>query len=328
MRRAAAKGAAIAAALICLARSIHAQTHSPSIWEAAANPQWADEDRLYRDVESLVLAAEFQRSFSPVWQEKLGEAMTELERRHADKATDVRLRFKFGQVASLLRQEERAVPVLESALRDAPDHPAATYAYFELGVCYAKAGRPEDEITVYDEYLRRQTHPGQRALACSNRAEAQMLLGRLGAAISDYRASLRIEPENVLTHWGLAVALDRSADVPGALAEAKIAITYDPLDQQLASPNVFFVPAYDRYWYEGLGAMAHAQQIDDAATAILWWETAVAKWSEYVAVARADDPWLRLAKAHQSSCERQLEQAKKRAARSPKPRRPGGREAP
>ena len=102
------------------------------------------------------------------------------------------------------------------------------------------------------------------------------------------------------------------------MVEAKAAVTYDPLDQQLSRTDVFFMPSYDLYFYQALGAMARAQLADDPATAILWWETAVAKWMEYLATASSSDAWLTLAKAHQTSSERQLATAKKKLARAPK----------
>jgi tetratricopeptide (TPR) repeat protein len=251
-------------------------------------------------------------------QEQLAKAMRILDEVHADRSPDVRLRFDAGHALSLLGDYARATPVLESALRQGPNHPLATEAYFSVAICYAKQNRPDDEIVAYDEFLRRETDSGARAQALSNRAEAQMLVGKVPPAIADYRASLSLEADSALAHWGLAVALDRSGDVPGALAEAKIAITYDPLDQQLESPNVFFMPSYDRYWYEGIGAMARAGDIDDAATSILWWETAVGKWRDYVEHATSDDRWLPLANAHLASCDQKLTKAKKRASRAPR----------
>ena len=207
------------------------------------------------------------------------------------------------------------MPVLESALRDAPHHPLAAEAFFSLAICYAKLERPVEEIWAYDEFLLRETHPADRAGALSNRAEAQMLIGKLAAAIADYRAALEIRPDSSLIHWGLAVALDRSGDTPSAMQEVNLAIKFDPLDQELSSPNVFFMPPYDHYWYEGLGAMARALQIDDAATSVLWWETAAAKWGAYVSFATSDDAWLARAKAHEAWCQKRLAQAKKRSPR-------------
>jgi tetratricopeptide (TPR) repeat protein len=296
-----------------------AQEHPATVWERAVDAERRDAERkAHHDAQVLFAEAQQLRASSPMGQEQLSKAMRVLEDVHADTSPDVRLRFDAGRALSLLGEYDRAAPVLESALRQAPDHPLSTEAYFSVAICYAKQNRADDEIVAYDEFLRRETDPGSRAQALSNRAEAQMLVGRMGPAVADYRASLTLEPDSALAHWGLSVALDRSGDVPGALSEAKIAITYDPLDQQLESPNVFFMPPYDRYWYEGIGAMARAGDIDDAATSILWWETAAGKWRDYVGLATSDDRWLPLAKAHLASCDQKLAKAKKRASHAPK----------
>jgi tetratricopeptide (TPR) repeat protein len=312
----------VAAGLVGLGPAIEqaafAQGHPPSLWERAADPSRASAEKAHRAVQVLLWEAQQLRWSSPMGQEQLTKALHVLEDVHADVSSDVRVRFDVGRVLTLVNDYRRAAPVLEGALRDAPNHPLATDAYFSLAISYAKLSRPQAEIIAYDEFLRRETEPAARAGALSNRAEAQMLMGRLAPAVTDYRASLALEPDNVLAHWGLAVALDRSGDTPGALTEAKAAITYDPLDQQLESPNVFFMPPYDRYWYEGIGAMARASDIDDAATSILWWETAVGKWHDYVGFAQLDDRWLALAKAHHASCEQKLLVAKKKAGREKK----------
>jgi tetratricopeptide (TPR) repeat protein len=327
------RSSAVFAFVLSIAAVAAAQGHSPSVWERAADPERAVADRIHREVEALLFTAYYQRDEeSGAGQERLNKAMQLLEEGHADRSPDVRLRFDFGHVAELRREEQRAAPVLESALRDAPDHPLAMRAYFELAICLAKLGRTEAEIMAYDEYLRRQTDTQNRALALANRAEAHMTLGRqphmtlgrLTLAVNDYRAALLIDPGHAQAHWGLSVALDRSGDAPGALAEAKLAITYDPLEQQISGPSAFFVPPYEQYWYEALSAAARAQQLDDAPSSILLWETAAAKWAAYVAVAASDDRWLPLAKAHLASSQRQLDQAKKRLARTPRGHRPRG----
>ena len=304
-----------------------AQEHPPTLWERATDANRADAEKAHRAAQVLLGEAQQNRPTSPLGQEKLAQALRVLDDVHADTSPDVRLRFDVGKVLSLLGDYTRSTPVLESALLEAPNHPLATEAYFSIAICYAKRSQPEEEIRAYDEFLRRETDSTARAGALSNRAEAQMLLGRLTPAITDYRSSLALEPDNVLAHWGLSVALDRSGDMPGALAEAKAAITFDPLDQQLESPNVFFMPPYDRYWYEGIGAMARAGDLDDAATSMLWWETALGKWRDYVGLATSDDRWLPLARAHLATCEQKLQKTKKRAAQSEK-KKNGSREAP
>jgi tetratricopeptide (TPR) repeat protein len=321
------RGAWAFASVVLLASAAEAQDHSPTVWERAASPSRAVADRAHRQVEALLLGAFFQRNEeSGAGQDRLARAMQLLEQVGAERSADVRLRFDFGHVAYGRSDYQRAALALESALRDAPDHPLATRAYSELGICLAKLGRAEDEIAAYDGYLAREPEKHARALTLYNRGDAHMLLAqhdpaRLAIAIRDYRAALDIEPDLGSAHWGLAIALDRSGDAPGAIAEAKIAIVYDPLEQQISGALVFFVPPYDQYWYEALSAMARAQQLDDAPSSVLLWETAVAKWAAFVAVAASDDRWIPLAKAHLVSSQRQLDQAKKKTAREAKTRR-------
>jgi tetratricopeptide (TPR) repeat protein len=258
--------------------------------------------------------------------------MAKLEEIHADTSPDIRLRLDVGQVAETLEEWDRCDRALGGALAEAPDDPRAIAAYFSRGICLAKLGRPKEEIEAYDAYLARETDLDARAVAFYDRGDAQMLLAqdnpsRLALAINDYRTALLLRPELSSAHWGLAVALDRSGDAPGAIAAAKNALIFDPLEQQISPENraVFFVPAYDQYWYEGLSAMARAQQPEtraSPATSLLLLETAVAKWSNFIAAASRDDRWVPLAKSHLTSSQRQLDQARKRHTRSPNGRRP------
>jgi tetratricopeptide (TPR) repeat protein len=285
---------------------------------------------VHRQVEALLLGAVAQQGDETgAGEDKYAKAMELLEQVGAEHSPDVRLRFDFGFVAEHRHEERRALPVLEEALREAPDHPMATRAYFDLGVCLARVERIEDEIAAYGEYLRRETEPLNRAMALSNRAEAHMMLAKqphltateLLFAVGDFRAALLIDPGYPQAHWGLAVALDRNGDGPGAIAEATLAVTYDPLESMVSGPQAFFVPAYEKYWYEALSAMARAHQLDDVPSSILLWETAVSKWATYVALCSSDDRWLPLAKAHLTSTQRQLDQAKKKADKAAKTRR-------
>jgi tetratricopeptide (TPR) repeat protein len=308
---------AAAAIAILVAPPSRAETgsHKPTIWERAANPRAAAEDLVLRSVEALLVDAQKFKWHTPMGKEQLVSALRLLESAEAAKATDVRLRFHYGRILSLLKHYERAASVLSAALSQAPDHPAATDAYYSIAICHAKLGRPADEIAAYDEFLRRETDTSSRANAIANRGEARMVQGHLPAAIRDLRVSLALAADNVLAHFSLAVALDRTGDRAGALSEAKIALTYDPLDQQIGSPNVFFMPPYDRYWYDALGAMARAQMINDAATAILWWETAAGKWKEYIDAAGPQDRWIGFAKSELGSTERELKRARASAAK-------------
>jgi tetratricopeptide (TPR) repeat protein len=302
-------------------RAASANSHSPTVWECAQDPKLAAGDKIHRELQGLRYISSYLRPNSVTRQEQLARSLRLLEEIDAEHSSDFRLRFDLGALLSLLGDEKRAATVLENAIALAPDHPSAVDAYWSLAIAYVKLGRFDDEIDAYEEFLRRSTAPYQRARALCNRAESQIRRDKLGDALRDYRESLVLQPEDVLCHWGYAVALDRSGDAPGGMVEAKTAITFDPLDQELSNPGVFFLPAYERFWYEGLGAMARAQQIDDPATSVLWWDAAVVKWAGYLAFAPADDRWAALAKAHQVSCQRRVEEAKKAALRLAKGRR-------
>jgi tetratricopeptide (TPR) repeat protein len=284
------------------------------------DPSLAVTDRVHREVQGLRYLS-FLRATATVRQEQLARALRILEDVDAEHSSDVRLRFDLGSLLSLIGDEKRAAAVLESAIAMAPEGPSAVDAYWSLAIAYVKLGRFDDEVAAYEEFLRRKTTAYERARALCNRAESQVRRDKLGEALRDYRESLVLQPEDVLCHWGYAVALDRTGDAPAAMTEAKMAITFDPLDQELSNPGVFFLPPYERFWYEGLGAMARAQQIDDPATAVLWWDAAVVKWAAYLAYAPADDRWVPLAKAHQASCQRRVEDAKKEAIRLSKGRK-------
>jgi tetratricopeptide (TPR) repeat protein len=289
------------------------EVHAPTVWDRAADPVRDGWEHVHRSVGRLRREVDEIESRGPAAvgvQERLTLALHLLELAGAAEASDIRLRYDMGLILSKLEEDERGVTVLENALREAPEHPMAADAYFHLAICYARLGRSVDEIAAWGKYLELGTDPGVRALVLSNRAEAHMIEGNMPIAIEDYRASLALDPSNVAAHWGLAVALDRTGDQAGGLSEAKIAIGYDPVDRELS--RSFFVPPYERHWYEGLGATARAEMIEDATTSILWWETAVAKWSEYVGAAAEGDRWLPLAKLHLMRCERELASAKKK----------------
>lgn len=323
-RRAAATwmGAGLLAALsIGQPHPAAADSHSPSVWERAQDPALAVGDKIHRELQGLRYISAYLRPSSSTRQEQLARFLRLLEQIDAEHSRDIRLRFDLGALLSLIGDEKRAASVLENAIALAPDHPSAVDAYWSLAIAYVKLGRFDDEIDAYEEFLRRSTAPYQRARALCNRAESLIRQDKLGDALRDYRESLVLQPEDVLCHWGYAVALDRSGDAPAAMAEAKTAITFDPLDQELSNPGVFFLPPYERFWYEGLGAMARAQQIDDPATSVLWWDAAVVKWAGYLAFAPGDDRWVPLAKAHQAFCERRVEEAKKTAVKLAKGRR-------
>jgi tetratricopeptide (TPR) repeat protein len=234
--------------------------------------------------------------------------------------------------------------VLEPALKDFPDHPAATHAWVMIAYAYAHLDRPKDERMAYERYLERERDDRFRVTALLNLAEADMRLGFLPEAVAGYRETLSLAVslpmregfmDEVLATWGLAVALDRNGDPMGAAAAARQATQVDQRTRLAGPPGtpdhgwrfisdtnkVFFVPAYERYWYLAMGYTEEAKQAMDPRKAAREWATVEYLWTKYVSQGTPRDRWVPLAKAHLERAHSERVAAEKRA----KTIRPGTR---
>jgi tetratricopeptide (TPR) repeat protein len=329
--------APVAVALALMLATLAAPGDSaPSRWERAKDARVGDDWDLH------VKVSEWLSIPGLGLPARLEAAQNWLEEAHADTSPNVRLRFDLGVVYEQLKHHERAVSVLAPALAAAPDHPAAADAWIELAYAYAYLDRSRDELTAYDAYLARSPSVIGRATALLNRAEAEMRLGNLEDAIAGYRDAIAVAEsisnvtslnnDDALSHWGLAVALDRSGDLTGG---ARVAAQAARLDPGVRAPwpagsiignetSVFFVPRYERFYYLGLGMIEHAKQAPDPRGAAALWGKAEFLWAQYVAGAEAwntshkdrPDRWLSLAKAHLTKAQKQRLAAEKRV-RSP-----------
>ncbi|HWL89103.1 MAG TPA: tetratricopeptide repeat protein [Polyangiaceae bacterium] len=313
------------AALIAMAPigRVHADT-PPNPWEVAKNPQ------LHGTYEVHVRARErmMETDSLPLGRvdrdKRLEEARAILEEAHAADSPDVRLRFDLGSVYESLNRHKAAATVLEKALAMAPDHPAAEDAWLTLAYAYAHGNEPRKERDAYIKYLTRSTYGSGRVTATLNLAEAEMRLGHMDEAIAGYREAIQLATQvptasdtGVLAVWGLAVALDRSGDAPGAMAQAKWATEIDHRRVIEDTINVFFVPAYERLWYFGLREMALARGAKGAPEAVLHFQQAESLWAAYVEKAERADPWLPRARAHHDSVHNERVAAEKRIKPGP-----------
>jgi tetratricopeptide (TPR) repeat protein len=273
----------------------------PCLWEAAREPRRSLDVAALRAAEAAYLQA--GTSNDQRARRLLLQAVRTLERADAARSPDPRVRFFFGRMLSRLDQDERAVEVLTDAISFAPNHPSVNEALFALAVCLARLGRSEQEILAYGQWLDREWSREQRAIGLSNLAEAFMAAGRIDDAVRSYRDATLHAYDNALAHWGLAVALDRSGDPAGAIEEARTALTYDPHVAQIDSPNVFFVPDHDRFWYHALGSMARAVTVQDLALQKAHWQRAALFWQQYLDVAPLDDRWLPIARLRRRYCD-------------------------
>lgn len=312
---------ALGAALV--ASSPDARATTPSPWSIAAEPRLAAEAVAARTAELAVMRYRAARrgqaaaggdvldSGKMLGNLHLHDALDALTASGAANSPDPALRLRLGEVLDELDRCDAAAPVLEGVARSEAPAALRLEAWTRLAVCFAKLGRPANEIPAYGRALELQSDGAERAVLLANRAEAWMVSGDLPAAIQGYRDALALigtltsfeVPEHApTTYWGLAVALDRSGDVEGAFSAIHMARVYDANDRRIHGPGWFFVPSYDEAWYAALGAWAEGRSagpLEDRADA---YERATLEWERYLTLAPATDLWLPIARARSAAC--------------------------
>jgi tetratricopeptide (TPR) repeat protein len=324
------------ASVLALSPAASADT-APSVWERAKDPALGDSYRVHLEVQRrLAQAPPRDFGFSGAQESQKDTVRAMLERLHADKSPDVRLRFDLGLVYLMLSTSQapiyykRAAEVLGSALALAPDHPAAEEGWSRLAEACGHIGDHDCERRAYNEVLRLTTEEGDRGTSTLNLAETEMHLGNLKEAIEGYREALRIASRSPsrtlapLAMWGLAVALDRSGDRMGADRQALLVLemqTSSGLSGLLRSSGVFFYPDYELGWYDGVGAAALARKPGvTAAEAARQWKIAEDAYGGYVRAATrpgTTDRWLELAKVRYAAAKAEREKAEKKRGKAP-----------
>jgi tetratricopeptide (TPR) repeat protein len=318
---------ALAAAAL-VTRLAHADT-PPSVWERARDPDAADAYAIHVEVQKRLIptgskeADDAQRS----------AALGILVNAGAARSPYALLRFDLGFVLEALENHARAAEVYTSAIADFPDHPSMERAWIRLAFACGHLGDHACESNAYAQVLRLETEEIMRATPTLNLAETRMHLGDLKEAIEGYREALRIagrvpsRETAPLATWGLAVALDRAGDRIAAEKEARFAVELERsmgMRMLLRSSDVFFVPAYEVHWYEGLGSAARARVAPSARDAAKLWAMSERSFSEYVKAGEPkNDRWLPIAKARLAQAKLERERAEKKAAREPVTAEPG-----
>ena len=342
-----------------VAMSTHAQAQEriapdvfgqPNAWDRASHPR-AERDFAVHVVVRHMLAqaavndgdlALLDPHSSTIRDAMYSRAYLALDEAFRNGSTDVRLRYDLGDVLAKQGRWDAAAQVYEKALHDAPNAEQAHRAWLSLAFADAHRDKPEEERVAYEKFLENETSPQERVVPVLNLAEADMRTHRLSDAIAGYREALQLSGRisaqtqtGVLAVWGLAIALDRAGDAHSAAEQARLASRMDPEDRSLKrrpvigdTQNVFFVPAYELYWYLALGSTEDAKQAPNATTAKYFWGRAVTLWRAYLAPAEAIDKpeaWNAIAKRHLASAEKQLKAATERAKKEkPQPEEPRG----
>jgi tetratricopeptide (TPR) repeat protein len=297
----------------------------PSFWAKAR------ERELGRAHETLVAAERMADYAAEVRTERsqgdfMRAVVAMLELAGVSKLPDPRLRFLYGHALAEIQRDESARRVLERALSEATDSALAARGWFDVAIASARSGDPGREHAAYSRALALTWDAELRAVLQMNRGESSMVAGRLTEAIADYRSAVRnadAPDTQALALWGLGVALERSGDLPSALEAIEKAVVIRlpiagvPNATALDHPNVFFVPAYDVYYYKALGAMASARAAQRPDEKKIDLEVALFEWDRYLEQAEpGGHTWVVNARRLRSRCERDLEKLSRELARA------------
>jgi len=325
----------VAAAIVMAAAAVSSSVHADeTVWGYASQPERRVEAQLLTQIDALM--SEFihlrERPLSLRRSLVLNRARRILERTaiHRSKVPAVRHRvamvyyrlFDVERQSSLLRQ---AIPHFEMVATSRAPVSVRAQVLNNLAICHARLGDHAQEVRAYARALAIEPDPAAHAILLANQAEGYMGQGRILRALRGYRASLAQTPgammldSGVTTLWGLAVALDRSGDLDGALEQVAAARAYDPNDRSINGPTWFYVPPYDKHWYRALGHWQTARSSDDPAAQLAAYDSAIASWRAYLDNAVPNDHWLALAETRLRQCEQQLARATKGHGDAPAP---------
>lgn len=315
----------VAAVVLALAAPARADT-PPTVWDRARDPVLAANYDLHVEVQRRLAA----RERFDVRDAQVRAVRALLDAADVEHRGDLRLRLDLATVEFLLQNYERARTLFQAALAEAPNHPAAEEAWLRLAFTCGHLGDHACERRSYAEVLRRTTEEPLRATPLLNLAETEMHLGHLREALDGYREALRISgghlhsvQTSALATWGLAVALDRSGDRVAAEKNARFAIELQhtlPDPNILHSQDVFFVPAYEVHYYDGLGAAAQARATTSPREALPLWRAAERAFGAFVQAADGKgDRWLPIARVRLAQARSERERIERKVAKEPTP---------
>jgi tetratricopeptide (TPR) repeat protein len=320
----------------------------PSAWDIAKNPQLMDEFAVHVAAQRFLLEADEERcdaSATKSNREKafcdgtLARAQMLLNKAIDEGGKDPRLFFDLGAVLFTQGNNKDAALTLNDALTKFPNAEGAHSAWLTYAFANSKLDRPDEERRGYETFLADEPNANRRVVPLLNLAEANMRSHHLDEAIEGYREVESLSASvlggtdtGVLAVWGLAISLDRQGDARGAAEQARIASRMDPESPLrlkrpiIDSDGVYFVPAYEKFWYLALAATEDAKQAGSAEVSAAEWSHAVDLWEAYIEPAqKIDHPeaWNAIAIRHLAAAEKQLKLAEIRAKAEAKNKKPG-----
>jgi tetratricopeptide (TPR) repeat protein len=327
-------------AALSAALGTRAAIADPNLWQRAREPAAAEQQKVLNRMERILGSIDLpeldpEMSAAAIAMSVLSQTLPACPARgdSARPRSPAQARFDYliggALYASRTNREAEARCILERALQSAPDSPLAGEGWFHLALAEGQLGDRVAERQAYVHALSLTWEPEVRAVLRVNLAESEMGSADLKASLRDYRLALleAQQPDTVsAAYFGLAVALDRSGDLPSALDAARRAVsiplppTLFPVSSVLDLPSTFFSPPYEIHYYKALAAMAIARQAKDDLARHDALSDAQDEWTAYLGPAEMDHtPWAPRARLHQARIERELKAV---TAKLPKSARP------
>lgn len=305
------RSAFVAAALLALSTRASAQ---PSIWERARDPNSARSEPLLRSIGRMMDGARDASADPETLQNFRLAALAMAELSGALTFDDSHVLLVLGHVLldAQVGREAEVRAIAARVLDRSGSGDEWLVAEARILEAHAARGVPAEAITATTRALPLVWEPVLRAGLLRQRAEARMAVGDVRGSVVDHRAALlsaeRLAQRAVL-RFGLGLALERSGDLPSALAELRLAQATAPRAGStdlsvLDDPGTFVFRPYDVHYVSALTAMAVAQSAADSQSMLLDYERALVDWERFEIAAPAQDPWLASAKLHRATCER------------------------
>ncbi len=199
------------------------------------------------------------------------------------------------------------IPMFERLLTllDPQDTERRATVLFSLGVAYTKQLRFEAARDSYLELVRDPFAPGREVTLC-NLAETYMYLHDVDASLERYNECASALPQRATGWWGLAIAHDRAGHESDGRRAADRALPVDPDLRDIRGDGVFYVPEYERWYYEGMAYEAIARSALTMVDRRAALNSAAGCWNRYITAAPSTDSWLHRVRAHSASVLQQL----------------------
>ena len=307
-------GAALSLALVATPASAQ-----PTFWQELREPKVKRAEELMARAELLMMGSQASSLDGSLARSLVRDAVELIELFQKDVAPDPRREYLYGHllIQQPIARYAEARKVLERALSQDPDSPMAAQGLFDLAIACAKLGDSKAEQLAYTRALTLEWQRDERSVLFLNRAESNMVLGRMDEALSDYSRAISMAGDprtQALAFYGKGIVKERMGDLPSALRSVELAarIRFGPYSA-LDLPGVFFVPEFDIHYYKALEAMAIAANARRRTKPSVRGEAralakAVVSWRLYLGEAEpAKHVWVSHAQRHLRRCVERLE---------------------